>query len=797
MKSRKKRIYQKIYPRFSLFRNVKPIFLASLVVIGLFFLIVPLIRFNTPWSTIIIDDKGELLAGSVAEDGQWRFPPSDSVPYKFMRSLLLFEDEYFYMHPGFNPVSLLKAAMNNIRKKKIVSGGSTITMQLVRLNRPAKRTYQNKIKELIMAVRLELALSKDSILLLYSTHAPFGGNIEGLEAASWRYFNRDAHELTWAESALLAVLPNAPGLMHPGRNRDELTVKRDKLLDKLFYKGEIDSLTWLLSLAEHLPEKPLPMPQITPHLLEEAIINYKGRKNIVSLDANLQRRASEVVIRHNRSLQQNEIYNIAALIACVKTGKVLAHIGNAPETSAKHVNIINAPRSAGSILKPFLYAAAVEDAIILPKSLLPDIPTWYKDFSPRNFQRSYNGAVHADNALSRSLNVPFVRLLDNYGGERFLKKLHQCGFKNMNETYSHYGLSLILGGSEVTLWELAGAYATMARILNYYNENNGLYCINNIHGLYAFSQNTPPVKEIKQQFHPSLFRASAIYSTFTAMKGLERPEEETGWEYFASGNREIAWKTGTSYGYRDAWSVGLSSEYVVAVWVGNASGEGRPGILGASAAGPVMFELFSLLPSLSGFEIPWDDMRQEAVCRQSGYRAGRHCEPVDTIWIPHTIRNTESCPYHFLVHLSLDGKYRTSIECEKNAAVISQNFFSLPPLMEWYYKIRHPEYKSLPPFKPGCGESDYHQAMEFIYPPSNTSLLIPVGIDGNLSKMVISAVHRNINTKIYWHINGKYEGKTEYKHEKEYSPVPGENIITLVDENGNKISRRFICVDPE
>ncbi len=262
MKSLKKRIYQKFYPGFSLFRKVKPIFLASLLLIGLFFLIVPLVRFSTPWSTIIVDDKGELLAGSVAEDGQWRFPPSDSVPYKFMRSLLLFEDEYFYMHPGFNPVSLLKAAMNNIRKKKIVSGGSTITMQLVRLNKPAKRTYQNKIKELIMAVRLELTLSKDSILLLYSTHAPFGGNIEGLEAASWRYFNRDTHELTWAESALLAVLPNAPGLMHPGRNRDELTVKRDKLLNKLFYKGEIDSLTWVLSLAEHLPEKPLPMPQI-------------------------------------------------------------------------------------------------------------------------------------------------------------------------------------------------------------------------------------------------------------------------------------------------------------------------------------------------------------------------------------------------------------------------------------------------------------------------------------------------------------------------------------------------------
>lgn len=770
--------------------------LSTLAIGVLIFFFLPVVKFNVTYSTVLSDRNNHLLAAHIAEDEQWRFPPADSVPEKFRIAIIHFEDEYFKYHPGVNPISLSKALIRNVKQGKIVSGGSTITMQVIRLANPAPRTIANKIKEIILAIRMEASLSKDSILALYAAHAPFGGNTVGLEAASYRYFNRPSHELTWAETATLAVLPNSPSLVHLGRSTDTLRQKRDRLLNKLFNKGLISETELQLALLEELPEQPGPMPNLCPHLLDYHIIRHRGKHIQLSIDSELQHLASLIVERHSKALQNNEIYNAAAIIASVETGEVLAYVGNSNGTQKDKgykVDIIRSSRSSGSVLKPFLYAVSLQDGLILPTSLLPDIPTYYKNYIPRNYSKSYDGAVHADRALARSLNIPFVRLLNDYDGNRFVSDLTKLGFTTINKPYSHYGLSLILGGSEVTLWDLAGSFASMRRTLNQYIEHDGMYPTSSFHPL-RLQQSKPQAGKELFTNTPPVLGASAIYFTLKALTSVERPPEESGWEHFGSSG-QIAWKTGTSFGYRDAWGVGVSSDFVVAVWVGNASGEGRPGIIGGSAAGPILFELFSLLPSNSALPIPHDDLDEVMVCPQSGERAGPYCTDAVARLVPKTIKKSHPCSYHKLVHLSPDGRYRSNLEIEDGALLITKSYFILPPVIEWYYRKINPSYQILPPFKPGFESSDDYNGMELIYPPHNTTVLIPRDLNGNLSRMVIKAVHRREDETIYWHLNGKYLGSTTGIHEIEILPERGIQRLSLVDSRGKRIQRSFICAD--
>lgn len=760
----------------------------------LFWFSIPHHLFHVPYSTILTDTDDQLLGAHIAEDGQWRFPPGDSVPQKFKTAILYFEDEHFYKHPGFNPISLFNATKTNIQKRKTVRGGSTITMQVIRLSNPKPRTLLVKFWEIVKACRLELTTSKDSILSLYSAHAPFGGNTVGLEAAAWRYFNHPAQELTWGETALLAVLPNAPGLIHPGRNPKILKNKRDRLLNKLLEKEKIDSSTWFLAISEELPQKPIPLPQQATHLLDYFLKREEGKHVKSTLNRNIQKNATQVVNKHSKQLKQNEIHNAAALIAEVKTGNVLAYVGNSSghiNNKGHDVDIILSKRSSGSVLKPILYAASLQEGVILPTTLLPDIPTYYTNFTPKNYQQRFDGAVAANEALSRSLNIPFVRLLDKFGGEPFLKTLKRCGFTTFQQPYQHYGLSLILGGGENNLFELAGCYASMARTLNYYNNNNGTYQKELNHPLKIALE-----KELRDQSELTdlpIFNASAIYHTFMAMTELQRPPEESGWEHFSS-SRTIAWKTGTSFGFRDGWAVGVTPGYVVAVWVGNASGEGRPGIVGGLTAGPILFELFNLLPPTTRFETPYDDMIQVEICSMSGHRASIHCHSKDSLWIPLSSRQNQPCPYHQTIHLTTDGRYRTSLESSESGTIRTESYFVLPPLMESYYQRYHPEYKTLPPFEPKSINRKDDNALDFIYPGLNTSVIIPIDLDGKPQKVVLKAVHRRRDSSVHWHLDGAYIGTTETQHDLEISPTVGKHLITIIDEDGNRVSRTFNCL---
>ena len=543
-----------------------------------------------------------------------------------------------------NPVAIARAAAGNIKAGHVTSGGSTITMQVIRMSRGRERNIGQKIIEAILATRLELRCSKRDILSLYASHAPFGGNVVGLEAASWRYYGRPPDELSWGEAATLAVLPNAPAEIHPGKNRTRLLEKRNRLLGTLYKHGHIDSLDFVLACDEPLPGETVALPQEAHHLTEYYWKTSPGKRIRTTIDIHLQRQAQAIVNQWNNEFSQTGIYDLAAVVEDVRTGETLAYIGNANpdhKRPGSEVDIIRSPRSTGSILKPLLYCALLQDGEILPKTLLPDVPININGFSPQNFNRQFYGAVPADEALARSLNVPSVHL-------------------------------------------------------------------------------------------------------------------------------------------RDAWAVGVTADYAVGVWAGNAQGQGVPGLTGTRTAGPVMFDIFNLLPSKEydseysrngWFKEPvYGDYIVAEVCRESGCLKGVNCKDSYTLMLPRKSVRSEPCPYHKVV----DGAWT----------------FILPPSMEWYYRQHHPEYAPVVP----KGKAD-SSPMEFIYPESGAVIYIPRQLDGSIAGITFNLAHRTPSVNVFWHLDNEYVGQTQMIHQMTLKPSPGRHTVTAVDDSGNSISVGFTVAE--
>jgi penicillin-binding protein 1C len=786
-----------------IFRRRKFLLLFLLAASLAFYLCLPEKLFHEPYSTVIEDRDGKLLGARISDDGQWRFTPADSIPGRFMQCLLLFEDRRFLKHPGIDPFAIGRAFRQNIRAGHIVSGGSTLSMQVIRLARKGKsRTLPEKVLEMILALRLEMRYSKQEILVLYCSQAPFGGNVVGLEAASWRYFGRDPFNLSWAESATLAVLPNSPSLIYPGKNRKSLLAKRNHLLDKLLEKQLIDTITNELSKLELLPGRPLPLPQLAPHLLARLHNLYPGCRIRTSLEYQMQQRVAEIVELHHKALSSNGINNAAALVCEVESGEVMAYVGNISsnneEENGQDVDIITSARSTGSLLKPLLFASMLDNGELLPGTLVPDIPTQIAGFSPKNFEPGYDGAVYARRALARSLNVPAVRMLQQHGLEKFHHFLRTVGFRHISYPADHYGLSLILGGAEASLWELTNVYESFGRVLNHFYQSSGRYYTNDFHEakliLGVNGINRPDSSGNNLSPEPVNISAGPVWFAFEAMNEVNRPDAEANWQYFSS-KHKIAWKTGTSFGNRDGWAIGTTPRYVVGVWTGNADGEGRPLLTGVGCAAPVMFDIFDILPYSGWFNEPFDDMERVAVCHQSGYRAGPLCEDVDTVLIQKKGLTTAPCPYHFLVHLSSDMKFRVNSNCEDISSMVHKSWFVLPPVMEYYFKFKNAGYKLLPPYKQGCSSEQGISSMELVYPRPGSRIYLPKGLTGEKSRLVLEAVHRSSNAIIYWHLDEIFLGSTRRIHQMQVQPGPGKHILNLVDEQGETLSMSFEAIE--
>jgi penicillin-binding protein 1C len=758
------------------------------ILLVVYYFSLPRVLFDSPYATVIESSEGELLAAKIARDGQWRFPAQDSVPEKFKKCLVYFEDEHFYHHPGFNPVAMVKAVQQNRNAGKVVRGGSTLTQQVIRLSRQnKKRTYFEKAIEIVLATRLEFRHSKEKILELYAAHAPFGGNVVGLEMASWRYFGVQSYQLSWAESATLAVLPNAPSLIYPGKNQIKLLRKRNALLLKLYNEKIIDKLTYELAVKEPLPQKPYNLPQIAPHLLQRIAKTDEGKRIKTTVAISLQNRVNQIAQQYYNQYKQNEVHNLAIMVIDIQNRNVISYVGNSPTDSDhdKDVDIIGAPRSTGSVLKPLLFASMLDEGELLPNTLVADIPTQISGYSPQNYNLTFDGAVPAQRALSRSLNIPSVLMLQEHGVNKFYELTQKLKLRNINQHPDHYGLSLILGGAESNLWDLCRAYANMSATINYFNQSKGKYRSKEfaeLNYVSGFQQDFGT-----DSFQQNIFGAGSIYLTYNAMKEVNRPEGDEAWKFYDS-SLELAWKTGTSFGNRDAWAIGTNSRYVVGVWVGNANGEGRPELTGVDSAAPILFDVFNLLPRKSWFQPPLNDLEYAEVCTLSGHLAQDDCPKTKQL-ITRSGQKTTICPYHKLVHLDASRQFRVNSSCEDVDKIVTVKWFILPPVMEWYYKSLHIDYKTVPPYRADC-QPTQQAVMDFIYPKTNSKIYLTKDFNSKVQPVIVKVAHSNREAKLFWYVDNDYKGTTQTFHEIPIAAETGVHYITVADEFGNEIKRR-------
>lgn len=736
---------------------------------------------HKPYSFVLYDKEGILLGASVSDDGQWRFPPND-VPDQFKQALICFEDKRFYTHFGVDPLAVIRALVSNIQEGRIVSGASTITMQTVRLlqNNPP-RTIGEKIKEAFLAVLFEIRYTKEEILALYAANAPYGGNVVGLEAASWRYFNRPPDSLSWAETAMLAVLPNRPSDVHPGSNRNLLLERRDTLLRTLCKKGIISQETLTLSLLEEIPPKPFDLPQYAPHYLEQMKHTLEENASVndysyySTIDFDLQKNTAETLERWSERFFRNGINNGAVIIIDTKTDEILAYCANTGldskrNTSTKDVDMIQALRSSGSLLKPFLFAAMIDSGLLLQDQLVFDIPTRIGSYQPQNNNKDYCGAIQASNALTQSLNIPAVRELRDYGIPAFLDYLKECGFTTFNRSADEYGLPLILGGGELTLEEVTKAYSAMMRV--------------------ACADETVM---LTQDTDLPYSNAAAWITLDSLIKGT-RPDGETLWKQYTSA-RKIAWKTGTSHGNRDAWAVGTTPDYTIGVWFGNAEGHGVPELKSISTTAPALFDFFSLLPETSWPSEPYFDIDYVTTCSKSGHLAGKNCAETQESIKPINAPLGDVCPYCVVATLTPDGKYRTSIDSMGDEwsgyLPLQEKYFILPPHVEYWYVNDNPQYKQLPDWVPNSTDAQSSTDLSIVFPEPYAQVYIPINLDGTLGSMVLESVHRNSDASIYWDIDGEYIGETKNKHKISVRPSQGMHTLTITDSFGNRKIRQF------
>jgi penicillin-binding protein 1C len=535
---------------------------------------------------VVLAEDGTPLWRFADADGVWRYPVSpEEVSPLYLEALLAYEDRWFYQHPGVNPMALARAAWLNLRGGRVVSGGSTLSMQVARLLDPHDRTLAGKLRQLWRTAQLEWHLSKREILEIYLNRAPFGGTLQGVAAASWAYLGKSPKHLTPAEAALLAVLPQAPSRLRPDRHPERAQRARDKVLQRL-----VEYQVWPdLRIAEAREEPLLLAPRQEPALapLLARRLNTRDSPPLIrtTLDAALQRRLEDLLLGWRARLPERT--SAALLVVETQNMAVRAYLGSIDLGDARrfgHVDMIHALRSPGSTLKPFLYAMAMDDGLIHSESLLQDVPRRYGDYRPGNFSMGFSGPVSASAALALSLNLPAVQLLEAYGPKRFAAQMRMGGVPLVLPPLAEPNLSLILGGAGSRLEDLVGGYAALAR-----------------EGRSARIRLQPQDPLVEQR----LLSPGSAWITRRILSGLARPDRDRNAELVQ--RPALAWKTGTSYGFRDAWSVGVGPRYLIGVWIGRPDGTPVPGQFGLASAAPLMLQVHDLLSNRDaqrGIQVP-------------------------------------------------------------------------------------------------------------------------------------------------------------------------------------------------
>lgn len=606
---------------------------------------------------VVVDENGTPLWRFADRDGIWRYPVTlEEVSPRYLDALIQYEDRWFWDHPGVNPFSVLRAAWQDISSGKVVSGGSTLTMQVARLLDPHPRTIGGKIRQLWRAIQLEWHLSKRDILTLYLNRAPFGGTLQGVGAASWAYLGKAPSQLSYSEAALLAVLPQAPSRLRPDRWPERAEAARNKVLERMVTQG-----VWTAQQVKESREEPVwlaprQMPQLAPLFSRMMLGKTRETKIVTTLDASLQRQLEELALNWKSRLPPRS--SLAMIVVDHTTMNVRGWVGSVDitdDTRFSHVDMVNAIRSPGSVLKPFIYGMALDEGLIHPASLLQDVPRRTGDYRPGNFDSGFHGPVSMSEALVRSLNLPAVQVLEAYGPKRFAGLLSNAGLPLTLPAGAQPNLSLILGGAGARLADITAAYSAFAR-----------------HGKAARLRLRPDDPLIERP----LLSPGAAWIIRRILGNEAQPLPDGALPQIAP----FAWKTGTSYGYRDAWAVGLNARYLIGIWTGRPDGTPVAGQFGFASAVPLLNQVNNMLQSRSTIDearLPRDP-RPETVSRgvicwpggQALPEGSENCRRRLATWLlegsqPPTLLLPEqegARGIHFPIWLNKEGK-RVAADC--------------------------------------------------------------------------------------------------------------------------------------
>ncbi len=761
--------YNKIPRPLQLWAKFAGLIITGYLALLIFAWIVPLpeAALWRPSSTLVFDRDGGLLHAFISSDDMWRIqtPLSRISPY-LQKSLITFEDRWFYLHPGINPLALVRAAKQNHISGKIISGGSTITMQIARMMEPKKRTFTNKILEALRAFQLELRYSKCQLLEIYFNIAPYGGNIEGIAAAAWLYFGKEPSELSLSEAAVLTVIPNSPNANRPDLHPEQAIQGRNLVLKQLLKQRHISIQEYREATMETINFGRRDFPTIAPHFCRDLMLNNGQSRLYTTLNRRYQQMAEDLLRIHLDRLQAEGITNGAIVVINNQTHEILTMVGSGDfydDFNNGQVNGATAPRSPGSALKPFIYALAIERGIISPAHYLEDVPTDFSGYAPENYDRSFNGMISARAALERSLNLPAVSLEQSLGDKGLYWLMHEANVSSLRSR-RHYGLSIAIGGCEISLVDLSMLYSCFATEGQLIRPRS--------------------LKNERESASIELFDPGTVYIVTDILTGLRRPDLPSCWEF--SSLPKVAWKTGTSYGHRDAWSIGYNPRYTIGVWLGNFNGKGARNLVGAEVATPILFELMNSI--CRNQQIPWfsqpPSVETREVCALSGHLPSQHCSTLIREYYLPDRSPDKTCECHYAVQIDVATGFRLPPDHGGDRKSKIKTYVQYPAKVgTWMdscgFKIERlpellPEWQGLLPGTPPIIRS----------PSLDCEYRLREGIPLQFQKICCEASVGSDVQKIFWFIDGRLLGVVKPGERCFYTPEIGKHKLVCQDNLG-------------
>ncbi|MDO4690623.1 MAG: penicillin-binding protein 1C [Fusobacterium sp.] len=708
------------------------------------------------YSQSILDRNNNLIGVFLNKNEQWHIKNEAEIPALLKEAVLLYEDKNFYKHGGIDYLRILKSLYNNLSGGKKM-GASTISMQVVKLLEPTERTYLNKIIEIIKVKKLENTFSKDEILKLYLNNAPYGSNIIGYATAIKLYFNKEVKYLSHAEATLLAVLPNSPGILNLKKNNNKLLQKRNFLLKRMLDKNIINERQYKFSLLEELPKKIHYFENKNPQFSYFIKSKYNEKNIRTTLDYKLQKKVENFVRLYSNSMKQIGINNAATLVIDNKTKEVLVYVASQNFEDKKNngeIDGLRVKRSPASLLKPFLYALAIDEGLITNESLYPDVPIFFNNFYPKNSDNKFRGMVRMEEALIKSLNIPFIKLLEDYKVDKFfyfLESIDDYG----DDNFDKYGLSLILGTREMRALDIAKLYLGLA---NYGEFSELKYTLDEVNNSYK-----------KREDKKKLSKA-ASYITLNTLSKVVRPDNEQ----LYSTDRPISWKTGTSFGLRDAWAVGVSPNYTVLVWLGNFSNNPISSLSGVDTAGNLLFKVFNLIDiQPKNFTKPEEDLKQIEIDSKTGYRKFYEVES-KFIDYPKSAKTLKISPYYKKIFVDKNG-FPVDSRSENFINATEKIVLEYPiEVSNYYYNLNE--------------ETNDNKSVKIAYPSNNLVITLPKDFSG-YQKLAVKLYNPN-KQFVYWYLNDDYIGLSN-EEEKLLDLENGEHKITIVTEEGKRDQIKF------